>query len=416
MISTHVPDFVVLAIIGMPLFGAALLGISALARANAGERVIGRIAIFCVGASALASIWTLVDRLADPTARIVHAFHWLRLPGHEISVGLWIDPLSALMLVMTTVISLVVTWFSVPYLHREPGYLRYFALVLLFVAGMNVLVAGDGFLLLFLGWEWVGVCSALLIGFFHERAAPVRAGARALITNRLGDLGLLTATLFLGHELGGSDFTTMLAGSSSLSPGWATAIGLSLWIAALSKSAQLPVSNWMAHAVEGPTTSTGLFYGAVMAHAGVYLLLRSGPLIVQSPIAMWATVLVGGSTLVVATAIGAAQTDAKGRLDLRNDRPARRHVRRLRPRCVASRDAADGAACRAANGAVPTRAQRDRPGACREPRTARSRTVGPPSDRARLDLDRDRRRRVGTRRSVLGAVDLRTVRSRRSAR
>ncbi len=312
--SAHPPDFVVLSIIAMPLVGAALLGLIALAGSNLGERAIGRIAVLCVGASAVASVWTLVDRLVDPTVRIVHAFHWLRLPGHEISVALWIDPLSALMLVMTTVISLVVTWFSVPYLHRESGYLRYFALVLLFVAGMNVLVAGDGFLLLFLGWEWVGVCSALLIGFFHERAAPVRAGARALITNRLGDLGLLSATLFLGHELGGSDFRTMLVGSESLSPAWAAAIGLSLWIAAVSKSAQLPVSNWMAHAVEGPTTSTGLFYGAVMAHAGVYLLLRSGPLLVQSPVAMWATVIVGGATLVVSTAIGAAQTDAKGRL------------------------------------------------------------------------------------------------------
>lgn len=312
--SVHAPDAVILAIIGLPLLGAALLGLLALGRSNPGERVIGHIAVACVGAAALASIWTLVDRLVDPTARLVHAFEWLRLPGHELSIGLWIDPLSALMLVMSTVISLVVTWFSITYLHRESGYLRYFALVMLFVAGMNVLVAGDGFLLLFLGWEWVGVCSALLIGFFHERAAPVRAGARAFITNRLGDLGLLSATLFLGHELGGSDYGTMLRDSSQLSFGWATLIGLCLWIAAVSKSAQLPVSNWMAHAVEGPTTSTGLFYGAVMAHAGVYLLLRAGPLLVQSSVAMWATVAVGGATLVVSTAIGAAQTDAKGRL------------------------------------------------------------------------------------------------------
>lgn len=308
------PDFVVLVTIALPLFGAALLGLLSLTHANPGERVIARIAVACVAGSAIASGWILADRLADPTTRIVEAFLWLRLPEHDIAVRLWIDPLSALMLVMTTSISLVVTWFSVAYLHREQGFLRYFGLVLMFVAGMNMLVAGDGFLLLFLGWEWVGICSALLIGFFHERAAPVRAGARALITNRLGDLGLLTAALFMGRELGNSDFATMLDGSANLSPLWAAAIGLSIALAAISKSAQLPVSNWMAHAVEGPTTSTGLFYGAVMAHAGVYLLLRSGPLLVQSPITMWTIVGVGAATLVASTAVGAAQTDAKGRL------------------------------------------------------------------------------------------------------
>lgn len=295
----------------LPLGLALWFGTSLAAGIRLHERTIASATITVAVLGAAGALVALGHVLTSTThVRLVMA-HWLFVPGHEIDVAFWIDPLSAVMMAMTTALAFVVSWFSVRYLHREPGFQRYFMLVNLFVTGMLVLVMGDGFVLLFVGWEWVGICSALLIGFFHERAAPVRAGARAFFTNRLGDFGLLTAALFATHEFGSDGWGPMLTGAGALGPGVATVMGLALWLAAMSKSAQVPFSSWMVHAVEGPTTSTGLFYGAVMAHAGVYLMLRAGPIVVQSDATMVAMLVIGGITLVYATAVGAAQPDAK---------------------------------------------------------------------------------------------------------
>ena len=301
----------VFAMPALPLAVALWFGLALASGIRLRERTIAVATISVAALTAVAGLIVLAIVLTEPEPiRLVMA-HWLFVPGHEIDVAFWIDPLSAIMMAMTTVLSFVVSWFSVSYLHREPGFQRYFMLVNLFVTGMLLLVMGDGFTLMFVGWEWVGICSALLIGFFHERAAPVRAGARAFFTNRLGDFGLLTAALFASHELGADSWGAMLSHASGLSSGMATLMGLSLWLAAMSKSAQLPFSSWMAHAVEGPTTSTGLFYGAVMAHAGVYLMLRAGPIVVESTVTMVAMIVIGGATLIYATAVGAAQPDAK---------------------------------------------------------------------------------------------------------
>lgn len=302
----------VMALPSLPLLLAAWFGLAAAVGIRLRERTIVRATLGGAATAAIASLVVLVHALQRAQPLRVVMVHWLWVPKHGIDVAFWLDPLSAVMAAMTCTLGFVVAWFSVAYLHREPGFQRYFMLVNLFLAGMQVLALGDGFMLLFLGWEWVGLCSALLIGFFHERAAPVRAGARAFITNRFGDFGLLTASLFAAHEFGGDGWAAMNAGAVHLSPTTATVIGLALWLAAMSKSAQLPFSSWMAHAVEGPTTSTGLFYGAVMAHAGVYLMMRTGPIVQHSTITLAAMVVVGGLTLVYAAAVGAAQPDAKG--------------------------------------------------------------------------------------------------------
>jgi NADH-quinone oxidoreductase subunit L len=295
----------------LPLVIATWFGLSLAAGIRLRERTMARASVAVATIVAIGSLVVLVHSLVDTAPRRLVLVHWLFVPGHEIDVAFWIDPLSAVMMAMTTTLAFLVSWFSVSYLHREVGFQRYFMLVNLFVTGMLVLVMGDGFVLVFLGWEWVGICSALLIGFFHERAAPVRAGARAFFTNRFGDFGLLTAALFAAHEFGADGWAAMLEHADGLSPGMATLMGLALFLAAMSKSAQLPFSSWMVHAVEGPTTSTGLFYGAVMAHAGVYLMLRTGPIAIQSDATMIAMIVVGVTTLVYATAVGAAQPDAK---------------------------------------------------------------------------------------------------------
>lgn len=305
-------EWLVFALPTLPLLLTTWFGLAIAAGVRLRERTIATATIGGVATISLISLVVLARTLMLQQPLRIGMLRWLFVPGYEIDVAFWLDPLSAVMAAMTTTIGFVVAWFSVAYLHREPGFQRYFMLVNLFLSGMLVLVLGDGFTLLFLGWEWVGLCSALLIGFFHERAAPVRAGARAFITNRFGDFGLLAASLFAAHELGGDGWAAMMAHADGVSTQSATVIGLCLWLAAMSKSAQLPFSSWMAHAVEGPTTSTGLFYGAVMAHAGVYLMLRTGPLVQHSTVAMLAMLLVGGATLIYAAAVGGAQPDAKG--------------------------------------------------------------------------------------------------------
>jgi NADH-quinone oxidoreductase subunit M len=236
---------------------------------------------------------------------------WMVSSAQGPDLGLWIDPLAAVMMVITTSISLITAVFSLGYLHRERGHLRYFALLSAFVGGMLLLVTADGYLGLFVGWEWVGVTSALLIGFYQDREAPVRAGARAFITNRVGDVGLVLGGAILTHEVGGTDFAIVTAHIAG-APGWvAPAVGASFLLAAACKSAQWPFSSWIVHAMEGPTTTSGLFYGAVMINAGVYLLLRSAPILVETPAVMLATVAVGLITFVWATATGLTQPDAK---------------------------------------------------------------------------------------------------------
>ncbi|MFO0632168.1 MAG: proton-conducting transporter membrane subunit [Nannocystaceae bacterium] len=305
-------EWLVFAMPTLPLLLTAWFGLAIAAGVRLRERTIARATIGCVATISVISLVVLAQTLLLQQPLRIVMLRWLFVPDHEIDIAFWLDPLSAVMAAMTTTIGFVVAWFSVAYLHREPGFQRYFMLVNLFLTGMLVLVLGDGFTLLFLGWEWVGLCSALLIGFFHERNAPVRAGARAFITNRFGDFGLLAASLFAAHEFGGDGWAAMMTHAEGVSTQSATVIGLCLWVAAMSKSAQLPFSSWMAHAVEGPTTSTGLFYGAIMAHAGVYLMLRTGPLVQHSTIAMLAMLVVGGATLIYAAAVGGAQPDAKG--------------------------------------------------------------------------------------------------------
>lgn len=306
-----------------PLVAAALLavgkGLRLVDRAGEGdlaardrqERLVGRVAVFGIALSTVASAVVAALTLGDPTPTRFPLVRWMVSSAQGPDLGLWIDPLAAVMMVITTSISLITAVFSLGYLHRERGHLRYFALLSAFVGGMLLLVTADGYLGLFVGWEWVGLTSALLIGFYQDRAAPVRAGARAFITNRIGDVGLVLGAAILTHEIGGTDFATVSARIAA-APAWvAPAVGASLLVAAACKSAQWPFSSWLVHAMEGPTTTSGLFYGAVMINAGVYLLLRSAPILVETPAVMIATTLVGLVTFVWATVTGLAQSDAK---------------------------------------------------------------------------------------------------------
>jgi NADH:ubiquinone oxidoreductase subunit 5 (subunit L)/multisubunit Na+/H+ antiporter MnhA subunit len=223
-------------------------------------------------------------------------------------------------MVLTSAITLLIGRFSVNYLHREPGFARFFLLLCLFTLGMLVLVESGSIDLLFVGWELVGLTSVLLIGFFHERATPVRSGLRAFTIYRLCDMGLLVGVVLLHHFTGTAEWAEALGERAW--PGEAVALGvvpatvlaLCLMLGAMGKSAQLPFSSWLPRAMEGPTPSSALFYGALSVHAGVYLLLRVAPLLERAPLARGALVAVGLLTAMHATLVWRVQTDVKSSL------------------------------------------------------------------------------------------------------
>jgi NADH:ubiquinone oxidoreductase subunit 5 (subunit L)/multisubunit Na+/H+ antiporter MnhA subunit len=250
----------------------------------------------------------------------VEVGRWFSAGDYTFRVSLLVDRLSATMMVLTSAITLLIGRFSVNYLHREPGFARFFLLLALFALGMLVLVESGSIDLLFVGWELVGLTSALLIGFFHERATPVRSGLRAFTIYRLCDVGLLVGVVLLHHLAGTAEWAEAFGARAWPSQGVvlgvvpATALALSLLLAAMGKSAQLPFSSWLPRAMEGPTPSSALFYGALSVHAGLYLLLRVAPLLEQAPLARAALVGVGLLTAVHATLVWRVQTDVKSAL------------------------------------------------------------------------------------------------------
>jgi NADH-quinone oxidoreductase subunit L len=307
------------AVVLTPLLTFALLGVTLLAGARPSERLTA----WLVRASQLITLGSISALIFDQwsagiVSREVHISTWFRAGHYTVPIGALLDPLSLMMGGLTCVIAGLIGHFSVNYLHREPGYHRFFLMLLLFQFGMLMLVLGDSFDLLFVGWELVGLTSVLLIAFFFERTGPTAAGLRALITYRAADIGLLFGAVLV-HQLGHSaEFSVLfgehafLSSTSTLTSGGATVVSLFLILACLGKSAQFPLGNWLPRAMEGPTPSSALFYGALSVHAGVYLMLRSAPLLQQSLIASAALVIVGGTTAVYANLVHGVQADAKG--------------------------------------------------------------------------------------------------------
>jgi NADH:ubiquinone oxidoreductase subunit 5 (subunit L)/multisubunit Na+/H+ antiporter MnhA subunit len=215
--------------------------------------------------------------------------------------------------VLASTLTTVIARFSRSYLHKEPGFTRFFAVLGMFATGTQLIGLAGALELFFAGWELIGIASALFIGFFHERDEPVRSSIRAFATYRLADTGLLIATVVTFELLGSARFSA-LDRAAALSPAGSTLIALCFLVAALGKSAQLPFSEWLPRAMEGPTPSSALFYGAVSIHAGLFLLLRVWPVMAVSPAARVAGVAVGLATAVYAATVARTHTDVKGAL------------------------------------------------------------------------------------------------------
>lgn len=238
---------------------------------------------------------------------------WLRLGDFVIPAVVRLDVVSVSLALFSSVLTALIARFSRTYLHKEPGYIRFFALLGVFATGTQLIALAAGLELFFAGWELIGLASAFFIGFFHEREEPIRSSIRAFATYRLADAGLLIATVATFALLGSARFSA-LDRAATLPPGEATLLALLFLLSAMGKSAQLPFSGWLPRAMEGPTPSSALFYGAVSIHAGLFLVLRVWPVFAASPLACAVGVAVGLTTALYATTVARVHTDAKGAL------------------------------------------------------------------------------------------------------
>jgi NADH:ubiquinone oxidoreductase subunit 5 (subunit L)/multisubunit Na+/H+ antiporter MnhA subunit len=274
-----------------------------------GERVISRITGFTFSVSAVGMTVLLWNLMAHGSTAIVVTYgNWFALQDYRFPLVLLADRLSFPFLAMTVVLAGLTGQFSATYLHREPGFFRFFVLLHLFAFGSLLAFAAGSFDLLAGGWEIVGITSVLLIAFFQLRPAPVENALHVFAVYRAGDIGLLVGVFAMHHWAGTAVFTgrfPLLAGEQGL------IVCLLLLLAASAKAAQVPFSGWLPRAMEGPTPSSAVFYGAISILAGAYLLLRAQPMLAQSALASGLVILIGVTTAVHGTIVGRASADAK---------------------------------------------------------------------------------------------------------
>lgn len=297
--------FVVLAPGGV--FG--ILGFAWLLGWTPSERVVSRITGLTFGACVLALAWLLWELASTGRAGIVVTFgSWFTVHEYRFPLVLMADRLSLPFLAMTVVLSGLIGQFSATYLHREQGFFRFFLLLHLFAFGSLLAFAAGSFDLLAGGWELVGITSVLLIAFFHRRPAPVENGLRVFGVYRACDIGLLVGVFALHNWAGTASFD---GGMPNLTGARAATVCLLLLLAAAGKAAQVPFSGWLPRAMEGPTPSSAIFYGAISIHAGAYLLLRAQPLLAESRTASACVIAIGLMTAIHGTISGRASADAK---------------------------------------------------------------------------------------------------------
>jgi NADH-quinone oxidoreductase subunit L len=294
--------------VGMP--GAAFAGLSGawLTGVRLRERAVVWVTgvAFTASTLALAALWTGM-RLAGRETLVAGLGEFFRAEDYRFPLELLADPVSLPLLGLTAVLTGLVGWFSARYMHREEGFLYFFLLLHLFGFGAMLLFAAATFDLMVAGWEFVGITSVLLIAYFHQRREPVQNALRVFAIYRICDLGLLLGVAALHHFAGSASLWRPL----EMSVPAAELAGLLFLFAAAGKAAQFPFSGWLPRAMEGPTPSSAIFYGAISVHAGAYLLLRSEPLLAQSGWLQAAVAAIGALSAVFGVLIGRACTDAK---------------------------------------------------------------------------------------------------------
>ena len=280
-----------------------------------GGRLIGErahwIAVPALGAAFLTSCAVFARVWAGETYTGA-LFSWISAGTFQAPLTVQVDQLSAVMLLVVTGVGFLIHLYSAGYMHGDPGYARFFTYLNLFVFSMVMLVLAGNFLVLFVGWEAVGLCSYLLIGFWYERKSAADAGKKAFIVNRVGDFGFGLGVMLIWVTFGTLDYAAVFAkADASIGAGTYTAIALLLFMGACGKSAQGPLYTWLPDAMEGPTPVSALIHAATMVTAGVYMVARCHKLFEMSPVAFDVVAWVGGLTAVFAATIALTQTDIK---------------------------------------------------------------------------------------------------------
>ena len=279
--------------------------------------LVGLIAFGAVGLSFLVSLLSLVDLLGLPEDGRIYdqfLFAWIPLGDFQVDIAFRLDPLSAVMILVVSGVGFLIHLYSVGYMKGDPNYSRYFAYLNLFVFFMLILVLANNFLLMFVGWEGVGLCSYLLIGFWFERKAAADAGMKAFVVNRIGDFGFILAIILIAITFGTVGFGEVFDAAHdklALGGGLATAITLLLFLGAVGKSAQIPLYIWLPDAMEGPTPVSALIHAATMVTAGVYMVARSHVLYELAPISLNLVAIIGAVTALFAASIALVQNDIK---------------------------------------------------------------------------------------------------------
>jgi len=261
----------------------------------------------------VADLWIYMKPAGAPLSLSISSAPWLAVTGFQVNFAFAVDHLTLIMLGVITGVGFLIHIYSAGYMAHEEGYWRFFAYLNLFMFFMLVLVLSSSFLLMFVGWEGVGLASYLLIGFYFTKDSAVAAGKKAFVVNRIGDFGFLLAMFLIIAHFGSLDFGAVFAGisASPLTGGFLTAIALLLFVGATGKSAQLPLYIWLPDAMEGPTPVSALIHAATMVTAGVYMVARCHVLFDHSPFTLSVVAVIGAATAIFAATIGMVQHDIK---------------------------------------------------------------------------------------------------------
>jgi len=297
----------------LPLAGAAINGFFG---KKSSRTAVSTIALFFCGA---AFVWALSVAWRFSSVAPLHQeylAHWIRSGSFTADFAFYLDPLSLVMLLVVTGVGFLIHIYSVGYMWDDPGYYRFFSYLNLFMFFMLTLVLANNYLVMFIGWEGVGLASYLLIGFWFTKDSAASAGKKAFIVNRIGDFGFLIGLFLLIQHFGSLNFTQIFEGVPHLTPGAGTealltTVGILLMVGACGKSAQIPLYVWLPDAMEGPTPVSALIHAATMVTAGVYMVARSHVIFERAPMALTVVAIIGTLTALFAATIGITQTDIK---------------------------------------------------------------------------------------------------------
>ena len=300
----------VYAIVLLPLIGFVINGLFGKSLPKA---LVGGLATLVVFAAFLISVSIFIGFPADGTPVIVKAFEWFTIGGIQVNFGFQIDQLSLMMMMIVTGIGSLIHLYSIGYMSHDKGFYKFFTYLNLFIFSMLLLVMGSNYLILFIGWEGVGLCSYLLIGFWYENTEYGKAARKAFIMNRIGDLGLLIGIFLIASQTNALDYLSVAQNASKFEFDGVVImfITLSLFIGAMGKSAQIPLFTWLPDAMAGPTPVSALIHAATMVTAGIYLVVRSNFLYHLSPSTLDFILVIGLATSLIAAFIGLRQNDIK---------------------------------------------------------------------------------------------------------